>query len=117
MRHHRIVFLFLLCKKNETKGENNSSNVTKKPHPCAVCEASFDLKGELTLHLGTNHDHIRPHFCKLCIKGFQRSSDLKRHEGTQVHQEMVKKVAKGGLISEGVFILVPLPTKGAKSLP
>ena len=43
--------------------------------------------------------------------------DISSHEGTQVHQEMVKKVAKGGLISEGDFVLVPLPTKGAKSLP
>ena len=81
---------------SETIEVSNSSNVTKKLHLCTVCEASFDIKEELTIHIGIKHDHVRPYFCKLCDKGFQRKFDFKRHKGTKGHQEMEKKVAAAG---------------------
>ena len=81
---------------SETIKVSNSSNVTKKLHLCTVCEASFDIKEELTIHIGIKHDHVRPYLCKLCDKGFQRKFDFKRHKGTKGHQEMEKKVAAAG---------------------
>ena len=81
---------------SETIEVSNSSIVTKKLHLCTVCAASFDIKEELTIHIGIKHDHVRPYFCKLCDKGFQRKFDFKRHKGTKGHQEMEKKVAAAG---------------------
>ena len=42
------------------------SNVTKKTHPCTVCEACFDKKDELSAHLIERHEYRRTYQCSIC---------------------------------------------------
>ena len=65
-------------KNSETKVEN-SSNVTKKSHRCTVCEASFDIKDELTVHLIEKHGYRRTYQCPICKKKFASKDSIKKH--------------------------------------
>jgi uncharacterized C2H2 Zn-finger protein len=64
--------------KSETKVDN-SSNVTKKPHPCTVCKVSFDIKDELSAHLIEKHGYRRTYQCPICKKKFATKEAIKKH--------------------------------------
>ena len=55
------------------------SNVTKKPHPCTVCEACFDKKDELSAHLIERHGYRRTFQCPICKKKFATKEAIKKH--------------------------------------
>ena len=65
-------------KKSEIKVDN-SSNVTKKPHPCTVCKVSFDIKDELSAHLIEKHGYRRTYQCPICKKKFASKEAIKKH--------------------------------------
>ena len=64
--------------KSETKVDD-SSNVTKKPHPCTICKVSFDTKDELSAHLIEKHGYRRTYQCPICKKKFATKEAIKKH--------------------------------------
>ena len=64
-----------------TASLSNPSTVheEKESFICHSCEASFDLKTDLSVHVASVHEEKKPFICFFCDAGFTLKTDLKDH--------------------------------------
>ncbi|XP_065171779.1 LOW QUALITY PROTEIN: zinc finger protein 501-like [Atheta coriaria] len=79
--HNNIkAFRCEICKK-DFKGhlpQHMRTHQNDKPHGCAICQARFAQRSQLTVHQRI-HSGEKPYRCKVCWKAFAHSTALKLH--------------------------------------
>ena len=80
-----------------------------KPFNCSICPLAFASKGNLSRHIKIKHEVSRQTTtkfkCEICSARFNFKVDLKKHIASLHERKKRPDVAKGQLISKGLFAI------------
>ena len=75
------------AKKNSIKAENKEATLSldKKPYKCSSCNASFQARKSLCIHIDSVHEGKKPYNCTICEYECSEKSRLTLHSAS-VHE-------------------------------
>ena len=74
----------------------------RRDFKCIICDASFNLKSNLKVHIASVHEGKKPFKCNVCDASFARNAILRSHFSS-VHEE--KNLSNVSFICDASFAL------------